>query len=191
MDYKKIYAIKANNEKRIAKLCHNINNYSGIYTFTRQDELGIKYAYVGQAKHLLKRTAEHLSGYQHIDFSIKKHGLYDDQKKPFGWKLKIECLCDTADLDKMEQIAILNYANKGFQLRNSTAGGQKDGKKTINDYGRKGYLQGKKDGYRKAAKEIATIIVKYTTGLKSSGGKISDRKTAELKKILEEIYEKK
>ena len=47
---------------------------SGIYVFTRQEN-GFKYAYVGQAKHILTRLAQHLNGYQHIDLSIKNTAL--------------------------------------------------------------------------------------------------------------------
>ena len=186
MNYKKLYAIKAQNEQRIKKLCPEIDSQSGIYAFTRTDELGINYAYVGQAINLLQRTAEHLAGYQHIDLSIKKHGLYEEVNNPYGWRLDIEHRCYRVDLDQMEQIAILKYAQKGYQLRNATTGGQNDGKKSIHDYGKGGYLNGKRDGYSKATREIATLIHKYTNGLTSKGGKIADRKTAEIIELLEE-----
>lgn len=184
MDYRKLYAIKAQNEKRIKILCPNINNESGIYVFTRIDENNIKFAYIGQAKHLLSRASDHLSGYQHIDLSIKKHGLFNEDKNPCGWKLNIESRCHIVDLDQMEQLAVLKYAQLGYQLRNKTTGGQAT-KSSISDSGKKGYLQGKKDGYDKAVKELSLLISKYTNGLTSQGGKIADRKTAELIKILE------
>lgn len=178
-NYKQIYAINAENQRRIKRLVPDIHEESGIYIFTRTDESGIKYAYVGQAKNLLQRTAAHLNGYQHIDLSIKKHGLYDAEKQPFGWQLwhfKIpEC-----GLDEAEQTYIKLCAENGFQLRNKTSGGQGEGKRGIADDCRKGYLQGKREGYEKAYKEIGEIVRKYTAGILSKGGAVADRKTAEL-----------
>ena len=49
MNYKQIYAIKMQNEKRIKKLCPKAEHKSGIYCFEREDENGFKYAYVGLA----------------------------------------------------------------------------------------------------------------------------------------------
>lgn len=37
----------------------------------RTDENGFRYAYIGQAVHILTRLAQHLVGYQHIDLSLK------------------------------------------------------------------------------------------------------------------------
>jgi hypothetical protein len=178
--YKQIFAIKKANEARIKKLCPEITKESGIYVFTRTDEGGIKYAYVGQAKNLLQRTAEHLAGYQHIDLSIKKHGLYDEAKNCYGWRLHIQTICPAEMLDEAEQKAVRVYAFSGYQLRNDTTGGQGEGKKSLHDYGKGGYLKGKREGEAKAYKAIGVAINKYTTGLRSKGGKIADRKTAEL-----------
>lgn len=178
--YKQIFAIKKANEARIKKLCPEITKESGIYVFTRTDEDGIKYAYVGQAKNLLQRTAEHLAGYQHIDLSIKKHGLYDEAKNCYGWRLHIQTICPAEMLDEAEQEAVRAYALSGYQLRNDTTGGQGEGKKSLHDYGKGGYLKGKREGEAKAYKAIGVAINKYTTGLRSKGGKIADRKTAEL-----------
>ena len=76
MNYRQIYARKAECEKRIKEVCPQATHDSGIYCFTRVDEDGFKFAYVGLAsKSLLARLGEHLVGYQHIDLSIKKHGL--------------------------------------------------------------------------------------------------------------------
>ena len=54
VNYKKLYAIKKENEKRIKKICPEIDNQSGIYFYTREDEDGIKYSYCGLAEHLLE-----------------------------------------------------------------------------------------------------------------------------------------
>ena len=86
MNYKKIFATKANNEKRIKRVCPNIPYKSGIYVFFRIDEAGIRRAYCGQAVSLCERCASHLSEYDHIALSLKKHGFYSE-KNPFGWKL--------------------------------------------------------------------------------------------------------
>lgn len=183
-NYRKLYAVRAENENRIRRLCPEITVGSGIYVFTREDENGFKFAYVGQAKNLLKRTAEHLSGFQHIDLSIKKHGLYDAEKRPYGWKLEVYCRCSECLLDSAEQGAIKCFAEFGYQLRNETTGSQGAGKKSLSDRGRGGYLKGKREGEVKATREIGAAIEKYTTGLTSKGGKIADRKTAELKERL-------
>jgi hypothetical protein len=184
MNYRKLFAQKLANEARIKKLCPDITSESGIYVFSRVDEKGIKFAYVGQAKNLLQRTADHLNGYsQHIDLSLKKHGLFDAEKNPYGWKL-VFALAPECGLDAAEKAFILSYHQNGFQLHNETLGGQGEGKELIISKPRKGYLQGKIDGYTKAYKEIAELIAKYTTGLTSKGGAVADRKTDELIKRL-------
>lgn len=180
MNYRQIYAIKARNEARIKKLCPTITNESGIYILTRTDEQGFKFAYIGQSVNLLERCASHLNGYQHIDLSIKKHGLYDSIKYPYGWKIAELYKVPKNDLDEAEMHYIKVYANAGYQLRNKTGGSQGDGKKGISYMPRKGYLQGKNEGKAQAYKEIGELIEKYTNGLTSKKGKIAERKTAEL-----------
>lgn len=186
INYRQLYAIKAKNESKIKQLCPTITNDSGIYVFTRIDDYGFKFAYIGQAVNLLERAASHLSGYQHIDLSIKKWGLYHPENNPYGWQLEVACTCSnkTESLDTLEQQFIKSYADSGWQLRNKTSGSQADGKKGIDDRPRKGYLQGKQDGKLKAYKDISVMIEKYTTGIKSKGGVIADRKTAELLELL-------
>lgn len=158
VNYKQVWAKKSETQKRIKTLCPSIHNGSGIYIFTREED-GIKYAYVGQAKHLLDRCAQHLLGYQHIDLSIKKHGLYKDDN-PHGWKLGFvdyeECLLDT-----MEREWINSMAKKGYQLRNATLGGQDDGKVVIDSKTPKGYYDGLKQGYENARKECFEFFTKY------------------------------
>lgn len=178
-NYKTTQAIQRANEKRIAALCNGVDGGSGIYVFTRTDEEGIRYAYIGQAVNLLKRTAEHLSGFAHIDLSIKKHGLYNGTTCPNGWSLT--CFhYDRADLDRQEREFIKIYAQCGYQLRNKTTGGQCEGKRDIADRPRGGWRAGKREGYRKACIEIGQQIERYTTGLSSKGGAVAERKTREL-----------
>ena len=156
---KQVWAKKQETRRRIIKLCPSINDQSGIYFFTRKDENGIRYAYVGQAKHLLSRCAQHLLGYQHIDLSIKKHGLYSD-KNEYGYKLDYVNLPES-QLDAYEREYIQKYASWGFQLRNATLGGQDSGKEVIDSKTPKGYHDGLKQGYENARKEIKELFDKY------------------------------
>lgn len=156
---KQVWAKKQETRQRIIKLCPSINDNSGIYFFTRTDENGIRYAYVGQAKHLLSRCAQHLLGYQHIDLSIKKHGLYND-KNEYGYKLDYVNLPES-QLDAYEREYIQKYASWGFQLRNATLGGQDSGKQVIDSKTPKGYHDGLKQGYENARKEIKELFTKY------------------------------
>jgi hypothetical protein len=132
MDYKKIYAIKMQNEKKIKNLCPDATHKSGIYCFHREDENGFKYAYVGLAtKSVLSRCAEHLSGYtQHIDRSLKAHKLYD-KENPYGWKLNILCFCSAEECNEKEQFYIKKVHQSGRQLLNVTGGSQGKGKFNI------------------------------------------------------------
>ena len=101
---------------------------SGIYTFTRVDEVGIKHAYVGQAKNVLARLIQHCMGYEsHIDLSIRKH-KFRSEKTPWGWRVTGVVYCDENCLDERERATILLMASAGYQLLNKTSGGQDGGK---------------------------------------------------------------
>ena len=144
-NFRKAKAIEYKNKKRLLEVNPNLDDKSGIYFLTRVDENGFSYAYVGQAKHILSRLAQHLVGYQHIDLSLKKHGLYSDDND-FGWKVNFMHF-DECDLDKWEQHYIKVYANNGYQLRNKTSGSQGEGKRQIDDYRpQKGYYDGLAQG---------------------------------------------
>lgn len=82
----KIKAIEKANRERLLKVNPDLTDKSGIYFLTRTDEDGISYFYIGQAVHILSRLCSHLTGYQHIDLSIKKRGFYSDDN-PYGWKI--------------------------------------------------------------------------------------------------------
>lgn len=156
-NYQKIKAIEKQNKKRLLAINPDLDDASGIYFLTRNDENGIKYAYIGQAKHILTRLAQHLVGYQHIDLSLKKHGLYSADN-PHGWKIGA-LHYPLSQLDEMEQHYIQQYAVNGYQLRNKTAGGQGEGKSQIDEYRpAKGYRDGLKQGERNLAKELSHII---------------------------------
>lgn len=160
MNYRNIAqakAIERKNKEQLLKVNPNLNENSGIYFLTREDEDGFKYAYIGQAVHILTRLAGHMTGYQHIDLSIKAHKFYSEDN-PFGWKIGfLEFPVD--QLDDMEQKYILQYANAGYQLRNKTSGSQGQGKRKIDEYKpTKGYRDGIAQGRKNLARELKHII---------------------------------
>lgn len=160
MDYKKIYAIKMQNERQIKNICPKAEHKSGIYCFHREDENGFKYAYVGLAtKSVLSRCAEHLNGYtQHIDRSLKSHKLYSEEN-PFGWKLDILCFCPAEQCNEKEQYYIKRVHDAGRQLLNVTGGSQGKGKFNIGENRQsRGYYEGLNNGYERARKEIAHLF---------------------------------
>ena len=158
---RKAKAIEYKNKKLLQRVNQYLDEKSGIYFLTRTDEDGINYVYVGQAKRLLTRLAQHLAGYQqHIDKSLKKHGLYSVNNH-YGWKVGFE-YCPVDKLDEREQHYIKQYAQAGFQLRNKTGGSQGTGKKQIDEYRpAKGYHDGIKQGKKSLAKELSNIIEKH------------------------------
>ena len=163
MDYNKFRQAKAvekKNKKRLLEVNPYLNEGSGIYFLTRTDENGFKYAYVGQAVHILTRLAQHMVGYQHIDLSIKKHGLYSKQNQN-GWKIDFNSYPEIV-LNEMEQLFIKEYADRGYQLRNKTSGSQGDGKAQIDDYRpQKGYRDGIQQGRKNLARELSSIAEKH------------------------------
>ena len=187
MNYKQIYARKKACEKRITDTFGDIPNTSGLYVFLRIDENGIKYAYVGQAKHLLSRVAEHLLGYQHIDLSIKKHGLaYYGEKNQHGYRLLwIEAPENELDTQERRYISIL--AEMGYQLRNKTIGGQNKGKDGLDDNKpSKGYHDGLEQGRKNAINEIKVLFDKYLDySIKGEPNKIKERKLNEFKEMVD------
>lgn len=116
------------NKKKWTDAFGAITDSSGIYILRRGDEDGIKYAYIGQSNHILTRLGQHLDGYQHIDLSLKKHGLYSPDNRT-GWHLDVFNF-PIEELDDMERHYIKFCAERGYQLRNKTAGGQDKGKST-------------------------------------------------------------
>lgn len=159
-NFRQVKAIEQKNKKRLLEVNPGLDDESGIYFLTREDENGFRYAYVGQAVHILTRLSQHLVGYQHIDLSLKKHGLYSEDN-PYGWKVNFRHYT-TNLLDKMEQLWIKQYADKGYQLRNKTSGSQGDGKSQIADYRpQKGYRDGLKQGRINLARELSSIAEKH------------------------------
>lgn len=180
-NFKKAKAIEAKNKERLLSINPCLDERSGIYFLTRTDEDGIKYAYIGQAKHILTRLAQHLVGYQHIDLSIKKHGLLSADN-PYGWKVGYLYFSEDL-LDEKEQHYIKMYASEGYQLRNKTSGSQGEGKRQIDEYRpQKGYYDGLKQGKINLAKEISHIIEKHLS--------VSIREDKKNNKVSQKAFEK-
>ena len=158
----KAKAIESQNKKRLLVVNPKLDEKSGIYFLTRENENGIKFGYIGQAKHLLTRIAQHMGDYkQHIDRSLKTHGLYDENNNPHGWKIDFIHF-ELEKLDEMEQFYIKKYALAGYQLRNKTSGSQGAGKTQIAEYkAPKGYRDGLEKGRKNLAKELNHIIEKH------------------------------
>lgn len=158
---RQIYAIKNKNIKRILDVCPDMKRKSGIYFYTRTDENEISYFYIGQSVDCLERSISHLTGYQHIDLSIKKRGFYSENN-PYGWKLNV-MYYPKDKLDEMEQYWILEYTKRGYQCRyNKTAGGQGEGKEKINEFKpSKGYRDGIQQGKKVLARELSSIAEKH------------------------------
>lgn len=157
----KAKAIERENRSRLLKLNPDLNDHGGIYFLTREDENGFRYAYIGQSKEsagILTRLCQHLTGYsQWIDLSLKKHKLYSEDNI-CGWKIGCKNFPDSK-LDEAEQYYIKLYADKGYQLRNVSLGGQGEGRDMINDTKpAKGYRDGLSQGRKNLARELSHII---------------------------------
>lgn len=181
-------AIEKQNKEFMKTINPQLDDKSGIYILTRIDEEGIKYAYIGQAKHILTRLAQHLTGYQHIDLSIKKHG-WKSEDNLYGWKVGFLNFLER-ELDDREQYYIKTYALKGYQLRNKTAGGQGQGKTQIDAYRPvKGYRDGITQGKKTLARELSHIIDKHLTVTLQHGkehNKVSQKAMEKFNALLDE-----
>lgn len=190
MDYKQIFARKEEEKKKLLALNSQLDNQSGIYIFTRFEN-GFKFAYVGQALHLLDRLISHLQGYeQHIDRSLKKHKLWS-KDNPNGWQIKF-IHCHQENLNAIEQQMILEYATSGYQMLNKTSGSQGEEKFAIVDNQRKGYLKGKQDGKIATLRQIKVYFDKYLDFvIKGKETKIKARKLQEFRELLNEADNRK
>lgn len=157
-------AIENENKKKLLKLNPELNDESGIYFFLREDENGFRFAYIGQAVKILTRLASHMTGYeQHIDLSLRKHKLYDEQKNPYGWRVEFLNFPES-ELDEREKHFIKLYADTGYQLRNVSLGGQGENRASGSIGERKapkGYMQGIQQGKKVLARELSHIAEKH------------------------------
>ena len=178
-------AIEKENKKKLLKLNPELNDESGIYFFLREDEIGFRFAYIGQAVKILTRLASHMTGYeQHIDLSLRKHKLYDEQKNPNGWRVEFLNFPES-ELDEKEKYYIKLYADKGYQLRNVSLGGQGENRASGSIGERKapkGYMQGIQQGKKVLARELSSIAEKHL--------KIEIREDKKNNKVSQKQFEK-
>lgn len=192
-NYRQAKAIEKSNKERLLKLNTDLNDHGGIYFLTREDENGFLFAYIGQSCEsagILTRLAQHLVGYKsHIDLSLRKHKLYDSEKNPYGWKVGAINYPDSK-LDEMEQYWIKEYANRGYQLRNVSLGGQGQGRNMINPTkAPRTYTEGKREGRKQLAKELSHIIDKHLVvaiRANKAGNKVSQEQFEKFKYLLDE-----
>ena len=187
-NFRKIYAMKAEREKRIKSICPDIPYSSGIYAFYRTDEAGIRRAYVGQAVNLCERCASHLAEYDHIALSLKKHRFYSEDN-PYGWKLAFKT-CPKSDLDEREVATIKSFADDGFQMYNITAGSQSAGKLVTGQYKPpKNYRQGIQAGKLSLARQLSSIAEKHLTieiREDKKNNKVSQKQFEKFKELMNE-----
>ena len=181
----KVKAIEKQNKERLLKVNPKLNERSGIYFLLRTDENGFRFAYIGQAVKILTRLASHMTGYeQHIDLSLRKHKLYDEQKNPNGWRVEFLNFPES-ELDEREKYYIKLYADKGYQLRNVSLGGQGENRASGSIGERKapkGYMQGIQQGKKVLARELSHIAEKHL--------KIEIREDKKNNKVSQKQFEK-
>ena len=184
-DFIKVKKREEQNKQKWLAVNPFLTDNSGIYILTREDEKGFKYVYVGQAKHVLTRLAQHLAGYeQHIDKSLRNHGLHS-ATNPTGWFVTEQPVAEDK-LDEYEQKYIKQYADLGYQLRNKTSGSQGKGKTGIaENKPAKGYYDGKKQGKLDVIKEL-NKVVKYLQITPKDSGKLAERMAQKFWDILGE-----
>lgn len=159
-NYAQVKAIQEKYKKQFMTMNPDLNNNPGIYFFTRVDEDGNKSAYVGQSVHVIQRLCEHMTGFQHIDLSLKKHKLFSDNN-PYGWKVNFYNF-DKEDLDDKERYFIKRYIDAGYVVYNHTTGGQDSEKEKLGEWKpAKGYRDGVAQGRKQLAKELNDIIEKH------------------------------
>ena len=181
----KAKSIEKQNKERLLKVNPKLNERSGIYFLLRTDENGFRFAYIGQAVKILTRLASHMTGYeQHIDLSLRKHKLYDEQKNPYGWRVEFLNFPES-ELDEKEKYYIKLYADKGYQLRNVSLGGQGENRASGSIGERKapkGYMQGIQQGKKVLARELSNIAEKHL--------KIEIREDKKNNKVSQKQFEK-
>lgn len=181
----KAKAIEKSNKERLLKVNPKLTEESGIYFLTRVDENGVKHAYVGQAKKLLTRLSQHLSGYQYIDNSIRAHKLYSEEN-PYGYKVNF-LVFPQSELDEKEDYYLLLYAKNGFQMKNRKRGGQCSGNNKIAEYKpAKGYRDGIKQGKKDLARDLKHIIDTHLVISLRKTTKISERALDKFNGLLDE-----
>lgn len=184
----KAKAIERKNEQKLLAVNPKLDNGSGIYFLTRVDsETGIKFSYVGQAVKIKQRMLSHMTGYQHIDLSIRKHGLYSEDN-PDGWNINFMHF-PISELDEKERYYITLYAKNGYQSRNKDTGGGVGKQELGERKPPKTYRQGIQAGKKTLARELSSIINKHlTVRLKDEkqGNKVSQKQFEKFNELLKE-----
>lgn len=186
INFRQIKAIEKANKERLLKHFPNLNDNSGIYFLTREEN-GFKFAYVGKAKHLLDRLAQHLKEHkQHIDNSIDKRGLFSEDNLK-GWQIT-HLNFPVEMLNEKEAYYINEFAKNGYQLYNTESGGQA-GKFALTEYTpRKGYREGLKRGYSNAQKDVSKLFSKKLTySINGNINKHKENAFEKFKLFLEEV----
>ena len=154
-NFRQAKAIETSNKKKLLKVNPKLDDEAGIYILWRTEIHG----YIGQTRQgILTRLAQHMAGYeQHIDRSMKAHGLYSEENKG-GYKIDF-FHCPISELDEKEREYIQKAIEAGWVVKNKTGGGQDEGKEKIADYRpAKGYYDGLKQGKKTLARELSHII---------------------------------
>lgn len=179
----------------LLQLNPDLNDNPGVYFFIRTDEYGIKHAYIGQSIHILTRLYEHLNGFSsHIDLSIRKYGLFKPDNTT-GWRVGFLNL-PVNQLDNAEKHYIKLYANKGYQLKNSSLGGSGANKSSgsLSETPRRGYREGVFQGRRQLAKELLGIYNKHlviSVKPEKEGNKISEKQLDKFMNLLSGLSSEK
>lgn len=194
MENRQRLAILGDCKKIIKRICPEITTKSGIYLFYRINEENEQCFYVGQAKNLLNRTAQHLMGRkQHLDKSIYVHKLYNAEN-PHGWKLKVLKICQPYEMDELEQKYIQYFLSKSQKCYNVAGGGQLDKAQDVGqrfEVKLKNYRSGKLYGYNKALEQVKVFFDKYLDFvIKGKPNKIKEKKFAEFTELLNQVTEK-
>ena len=173
----KAKAIENQNKKRLLAVNPELDDESGIYILWRTEIHG----YVGQSVGILTRLAQHLVGFQHIDLSMKKHGLFSEKNKG-GYKIDF-IHCSKSELDDKEREYIQKAIDSGWVLKNKTSGGQDDKKEKIADFRpANGYRDGILQGKKTLARELSSIAEKHL--------KIEIREDKKNNKVSQKQFEK-
>lgn len=191
-NYRQLFAKHNRQREQLLKLNPKLNDYPGIYFLLRKSEEGFKFAYIGQTRQgIISRLISHLNGYeQHIDLSLRKHKLWSE-KNPYGWRVEfINCSIDK--LDDLEKKYIKQYADAGYQLRNSSLGGQ-GANRASGEIGErkvpKGYRAGIQQGKKTLAKDLSNIIGKHldvTLKPEKQNNKVSQKQEKKFWEMLDE-----
>ena len=188
---RQIKAIEKANRERLLKVNPKLNDKPGIYFLLRQEN-GFKFAYIGQARtSVMQRLCSHMTGYQqHIDLSLKRHGLYSEDN-PTGWRVEFLNFLPER-LDELEKTYIKQSADAGYQLRNVSVGGQgseRDSGQIGERKPAKGYMQGVQHGKAVLAKELSHIIDTHlivTLKPEKAENKVSQKAFEKFKGLLDE-----